>query len=65
MIKHLLVRENYNNRTLLYDVQGVIAICHPYITDILRYTYFAKIFPKSCKGLHNHSSFSRNICFVC
>ena len=38
--------------------QKAIVIRHPPITDILRYTKVAKIRPKSCKALHNHS-FSR------
>ena len=35
--------------------QKGIVIRHPYITDILRYTYFTKSRLKTCKALHNHS----------
>ena len=38
--------------------QKVIVFPHPYITDVLRYIWVAKIHPESCKALHIHS-FSR------
>ncbi len=44
--------------------QNVNDICHPYITDILRYSYVAKICPKSCKALHNYSFSMSKMCFV-
>ena len=37
---------------------------YPYVTDFLRYTYVAKIRPKSRKSLNNHSFSSFKMRFV-